>query len=157
MRIQFRSLTIDLADDDARVGVIQAVLFGQPLPPPLPLPVEPPPPAPPKPPPLESVPRALRNFWDALEPPHRRELALLAERAYPAAELESVLGVDARALGGRHSLINRRVAEHDVTAWVRNRGRGRAGRRYYVGADVAGHLRVLAAHTRESTGSVLVN
>jgi hypothetical protein len=153
MKLQHRGLTIELPDDDARIPVIEALLFGRSLPPPLPPPPEPvapapppPPPEPPKPPPVV-VPPAFRAFWRDLGPLEHRELALLAEREYSPAEMEKTLGIRQAKLAGRHSIINRLAFKHETVGWIFSRGRGREARRFYVRKDVVPYIRALAATT----------
>lgn len=152
MRLQHRGLTIELPEDDPRIAVIEALLFGRTLPPPFAPPPEPvvapppqPPPPPPPPPPPVVVPAAYRAFWRALGPVERRELALLAEREHSPAEMEKALGLRQSKLMGRHSVINRLAFKHDTPGWIFSRGRGRDARRFYVRKDVVPFIRALVA------------
>ena len=145
MTLIHRGLTIDLPADDARIPVIEALLFGQTLPPPLPVPeladatppkVEPPPPVP--------VPAKLRAFWEDLEEIDRRELALLAVRPHRPVEVEAALGLSTRKLMGQHSRINRMANRHGVRAWIGSKGRGREARRYLLEEKLMPLVRALA-------------
>ncbi|MEW5855244.1 MAG: hypothetical protein AB2A00_41085 [Myxococcota bacterium] len=147
MKLLHRGLTIELPDDDPRIPIMEALLFGRSLPPPLPAPAipTPTPAAPPAPP----VPQAMREFWSALTPVERKELTLLATRAYRPQEMESALGISQRKLMGRHSRLARLAKRFKVPARVRVRGRGRKGRSYWIDQASAVLVRVLAAETVE--------
>jgi len=142
MKLTVRGMSIELAPDDARVPIIEALLFGRSLPPPLPAPKLP------DPPPLEplvEVPAGMRRFWEALKQGDRRELAVLSVRAYPAVELEQVLGVSQRVLMGQHSRIGRLASRFRVPARVRPSGRNRKGRKYRLDTQSAAWVRALAS------------
>ena len=144
MKLLHRGMTLELEDQDPRVAIIEALLFGRSLPPPLPLPPElTQEPSPPQPP--VEVPGNMRRFWLALHPPERKELLLLSERPYRAAELEEALGTGQRVLMGRHSRMAKLARQLGLGEAVRPTGRSRDGRRYRVGKEMAGWLRALAA------------
>ncbi|MEW5847237.1 MAG: hypothetical protein AB2A00_00435 [Myxococcota bacterium] len=139
MKLLHNGLTIELAADDARVPIIEALLFGRTLPPPIPLPEEKPAP------PLVEIPDGMRRFWKRLDAVQRRELLLLAERPYAADEMEEALGLSQRKLMGKHSSINRLAHNHRVAAWIQARGRHRGNRRYALDPNVAKVVKALAA------------
>jgi len=120
------------------VSVIEALLFGRTLPPPLalPQPVETP-----RPP----VPADLEAFWRDLPRRGRRELALLVEREHLPADLERALGIPNRLLRGLHSQLARLAHRRGLPMPVRARGRGRAGRRFFVAPELLEHVRTLVA------------
>lgn len=139
MQILHRGLVIELGAEDPRVGRVETLLFGGPLPPPV---VEPPPPvAPPEP----VVPLAMQLFWQRLSAPDRRELSLLAARAYPVAELEAALGMTHQQLRARHSVIAKTAKRVGVPHPIGQRRRGRARRQFFVPDATAELIRHLAA------------
>jgi hypothetical protein len=146
MKLLHRGMTLELEDQDPRVAVIEALLFGQSLPPPFPLPpdlvathaaplAEPP----------VAVPDAMRRFWEALKPSERKELVLLSGRPYRAADLEEALGAGQRVLMGRHSRMAKLAKRLRLGQAVRARGRTRKGRSYCVSPEMAAWLGALAA------------
>jgi len=140
MRLLHRGLDIALPDDDARVSVIEALLFGRTLPPPLPLPQ----PAEARPPPAP-VPPEVEAFWQDLPERARHELTLLAQREHLPADLERALGIPNRLLRGQHSQLARRAHRRGLPMPVRRRGRGRAERRFFVAPELLEHVRTLVA------------
>ena len=145
MQLTHRGLTIELPDDDARVPIIEALLFGRSLPPALA-----PPPSPstaPSPSFKDLLPPGYWDFWSALGPLERRELALLAQREQRPAELERALGLEKDLLRGRHFVIHRLAAQHHVPVRILSRGRGRNARLFQLPVEVIPFLRLLAEHT----------
>jgi len=128
-------MTIELAPDDARIPVIESLLFGKTLPPHLPLPVE-------KARRVE-VPEPVQRFWRRLGELERRELQLLAERVYGAEELERALGIGQRELMGCHSSINRLSNNFGARIRVGVRGRNRKSRKYWMDEEGAELVRAL--------------
>lgn len=146
MEIRHRGLTIQLADDDMRVRVVEALLFGGVLPPPLTPPPEPTPPAlsPPAAPPPDA-PQALRAYWARLRVVEQQELMLLRERVWRPEELEQRLGVNKNALAGSHSRMMRLANNTGVPLYVLTRGKRRRSRRYMLPSGAAEQLALLVA------------
>ena len=148
MKIMHRGLTIELQLDDPRIPILESVLYGRPLPPPLPMPS--------LPATETSVASAaaaaavplspnMRAFWRALTALDRKELTLLSARALRPAELEAALGISQRRVLGAHSRMARFARRHRVPVAVRSRGRGRARRHYWLDEFTAAAVRTLAA------------
>ena len=137
MKLEHRGLTILLGEDDPRVPIVEALLFGRSLPPPFPPPPDPEPPEPPPPPPPDPPPRvpvegSFLRFWAGLEEIERREFALLVESPHRPIEMEKALGLSTRKLMGQHSRIARLARKLGAHGWIRSRGRGREGKRYWI-------------------------
>jgi len=128
MKILHRGVTLELEDTDMRVRLMEVILFGDPLPPPLPAPLVNRP---------QDLPHGVRSYWKLLGDREKQELVLLAERPYRAAELEAALGVTWRYLLGTHSRMARLANKHKVPLSVRATGRTRKGRRYMLHAGGA--------------------
>ena len=145
MKIMHRGLTIELQLDDPRIPILESVLYGRPLPPPLPMPS--------LPDTETSVATAaavplspnMRAFWRALTALDRKELTLLSARALRPVELEAALGISQRRVLGAHSRMARFARRHRVPVAVRSRGRGRARRHYWLDEFTAAAVRTLAA------------
>lgn len=152
MRINHRGLSIELEQADARVAVIETLLFGGPLPPPFPKPqlADVAPPDAPAPEPVD-VPANVARWWGALGAAEKKELTLLAERPWRPAEMERAFGWGQPELMGQHSTIGRLAQKHRIGRPILLRGRGRDGRRFllapelvpYVVALSKGHARVV--------------
>lgn len=140
MKLEHKGMSIELADDDVRVAVIEALLFGRTLP--APLPVDLPPPAPEKP--KVRVPPAAQRLWEVLKPVERHELALLANGPLSPEAVEKALGITQRMLMGCHSRINRLANEYGVAMHVEKKGHGRDGRRYYLAPAAVPWVKALA-------------
>ena len=142
-----RGLTIELQLDDPRIPILESVLYGRPLPPPLPMPNLPLPPAKAPDAAVTLVPVSpnMRAFWGALTALDRKELTLLADRPLRPAELEAALGISQRGVLGAHSRMARYSRRHRVPVAVRSRGRGRARRHYWLDEFTAATVRTLAA------------
>ena len=141
-------MTIELAAGDPRIPVIEALLFGPAVAPPVSALPPPPPPIPPPAPPLPPrlvVPAAYRAFWKALGPRERLDLALLAEREYQPEELERALGLRRMQLKGRHGIIGRRAGESHLPFPIVARGRYRTTRRFSLRDEFKPFVRELAA------------
>jgi hypothetical protein len=134
MRIHHRGLTIELEQADARVAVIETLLFGGPLPPPFPKPpltdVASPEAA--APPTLVEVPANVARWWTRLRTAEQKELVLLSERAWRPAEMEAALGYDQPQLMGQHSTISRLAFKHRLGRPILRTGRGRDARRFVL-------------------------
>lgn len=147
MTLLHRGLTIELPDDDARIPVIEALLFGKSLPPPIAEPPPPvalaPPPAPPAPP--VEVPEKFRRAWAKLTALDRRELRALANGPLRPTELEQLLGLTQPKLMGQHSRISRVAFATGANLYVLSNGRGREARRFSVRSDVVAIIRALVA------------
>lgn len=136
MRILHRGLTIELEPGDPRIFEVERAVFGASLPPQL---------QPPPPPEPVIVSDGVRGLWKAMPKRYRRELALLAEREWKATDLELALGLTQRQLNGWHSGMGRHARSLSLPAPVSCRGRGRAGRRYFLEESLAPELRALLA------------
>lgn len=135
MKLLHRGLSIELAEDDARIPVMEVLLFGRTLPPPLPLPVMPdslPPVAPAPSAPALVVPERVVEWWLKLHPVERKELIMLAKAPMSPAAVEAALHVSQREVMGMHSRINRYAVRLRVDVAVRAKGRARKGRRYFL-------------------------
>lgn len=150
MNLQHRGLSIELAEDDARIPVIEALLFGRTLPPPLPPPPEPVVPAPPPPPPPDPLSEPLRRFWKELAKIDRRELLLLCAGPLRPPALEKALGVPQSRVMGGHSRIGRLASKHGVPVRVRTRGRVRSDKRYYLADEVIALVELLDAESQRA-------
>lgn len=139
MKLEHKGMRIELADDDVRVAVIEALLFGRTLPAPLPVDL----PQPPETPKVK-VPPAVQRMWEVLKPVERHELALLADGPRRPEEVEKALGITQRMLMGCHSRINRLANEYAVSLHVLTRGRGREAKRYYLARSVVPYVKALA-------------
>ncbi|MBI5495877.1 MAG: hypothetical protein HY904_12705 [Deltaproteobacteria bacterium] len=144
MKLMHRGLTIDLPDEDARVAIIEALLFGRSLPPPMKVSVPEDRPRGQDGPPVE-ITEAMRRFWERLRAVDRKELAMLTHRMHRPDELERALGVNQRRLAGIHSTIARHARAHRVTVPIRTRGRTRRDRRYGLRDEVLPWITALAA------------
>lgn len=147
MKLEHKGMRIELDDDDVRVAVIEALLFGRTLP--APLPVDLPEPAPERP--KVRVPPAVLRCWEVLKPVERAELALLAEGPRRPEEVEKALGVTQRMLMGCHSRINRYASQYGVRLYVESKGRGRDGKRYYVASAAVPWIKALAGLEASAT------
>lgn len=147
MRLHHRGLAIELPDDDPRIPVFEALLFGRALPPPLPAPPEPVPVAPPGP--RTPVPPRWLAFWRALPELLRRELAVLAEGPALAEALERAMGLGKGDLNATNALLTRMAGDHGLGEILTRRGRGRAQRRFHVTPAFVPILRQLAADDAE--------
>jgi hypothetical protein len=140
MKLIHRGFTLDLPDEDPRVAVIEALLFGKTLPAPLPVPaVEQPAP----PPPAVNIPPALSRFWSRLDEVQRQELVLLCGHRYKPDDLEAALDISQRQLSGNHSSINRLAHNFGVAVQVRASGRSRHSRKYWMDEDSIRLVRLL--------------
>lgn len=147
MHINHRGMSIELEDGDARVRLIETILFGDPLPPPLPRPVEPTPapPVEPPPPPPPKVPEEVQVFWKRLTPLEQRELVLLSTRTFTPEELEEALGVSQAVLQGTHSRLTRLANNLGAALFIRTTGRSRDDRRYRLHDHGAQLIQMLIA------------
>lgn len=136
MRILHRGLIIELEPGDPRIFEVERAVFGASLPPQ---------PAPEPPSEPVTVSEGVRALWKAMPKRYRRELALLAEREWKATDLEAALGLTQRQLNGWHSGMGRHARARNLPAPVSRRGRGRAGRRYFLEETLAAELRALLA------------
>lgn len=132
MRVIHRGLTIEMEDDDPRVAIFEAVLFGRALPPPQPPPVT-----------QTTLPQPWQTFWASLPVRQRRELELLTQRAWPAAELEKALGIDHALLRAQHARIHRAARHYGVGLKVLAYGRVRAKRRYELSVEATHFIKRL--------------
>lgn len=139
MRVIHRGLTVELEAADPRVEQIERLLFGFLQPPDESSEPAAPPPAPPQ---------GFERFWDSLERGDRYELSLLAERAWPVAELERKLGYRGNDLNAHHSVIGRKAKKAGEEFPIRSTGRGRASRRFFLSDEVAGWVRHLCERPR---------
>lgn len=136
MRVIHRGLTIEMDDDDPRVPIFEAVLFGRALPPPQ------------SPPEVKTtLPVPWQMFWDSLPVRHRRELELLTQRAWPAAEMEKALGIDHAYLRAQHARIHRAARHFGLGLKVLAFGRVRAKRRYELSVEATHFIRRLVEAT----------
>lgn len=120
MHVIHRGLTIELADGDPRVKVIEAVLFAPELPPSVAAFGQP----------KTHTPDSWRKFWKKLKIGHRRELVLLAERRWRPEELEAELGITQPKLRGYHQSIHAYAKKFGVPVRIRTYGRVRKDRSY---------------------------
>jgi len=139
-----RGLTTHIRPGDPRIAVIETLLYGRPLPPPMPVPElrDTTPPA--APPPVE-VPPTVRAAWDQLEIIDRRLLLALARGPKSPAELEAILGVTQRQRIGLHSRIHRVAWARSVAFFILASGRGRSARRLRIAAEMVPWVLALAA------------
>lgn len=153
MTLTHRGLKIELVDDDARIPVIEALLFGRTLPPPLPVPASDAPPVPPAdpvtapeptPPPKVLVPAAVRLAWERLPASDRKELVELTNGPRSPMELEKLLGFRQPQLMGQHSRISRVAFALDVPLYILSSGRGREARKFSLHKDMVPFVRALA-------------
>ena len=151
MRMVHRGLTIELELDDPRVAIIETVLFGRPLPPPVGLPpplpmpeLAPPPPPEPEVPP---VPAPWQRFWDELTPVARQWLSKLAAQPIAAGEVKKHLSGRDRPLVGLHKHIAATARRVGVPFPIEAHGRGKA-RRYFLSKEEAAR----AASRRRRSG-----
>jgi hypothetical protein len=98
----------------------------------------------PQAPPVAQIPDNVREFWNALVAVEKKELSLLAEKPHRNREIEAALGLSQRQLMGRHSRVNRLASKTRTQLHIRVRGRGRAGRKYWVSEEAAALIRELA-------------
>lgn len=137
MQVTHRGLTIDLEDDDPRVAIFEAVLFGRTLPPPLPAPgVQ-----------QAEMPEKWRQFWHAIDDTGRLELKLLSERRWRAEELEKALGLKYTALRGQHLKLHRAAQRFRLPLRVRAVGRVRKDRSYALSSESIDFVRRLVQPT----------
>lgn len=133
MRVTHRGLTIELEDEDPRVAIFEAVLFGRALPPPLSAPVTE----------ASTLPVSWQRLWGALNLKQRQELELLAQRAWPAAEMEKALGLDHAHLRAQHAQLHRVARKYGAGLKVRAVGRVRAKRRYELSVEATHFIKRL--------------
>lgn len=143
MKILMHSLTIELEESDPRVGIIQTLLFGKPLPKPMPIPD------------LFSGPGFLSErhlrFWKSLDATSKKELELLSEQPYAPSAMEAAIPLSQRRLMGQHQSINRLARSHGVPVRLLIKGRGRAGRKYFLDDPAAALVKALLKAERESS------
>lgn len=145
MKLFHRGMTIELTPDDARIPLIEQLLFGPSPPAAPPIPAEQPPaPVPPEAPRVE-VPEGMRRFWEALKLVERRELVMLAEGKQRAVELEQALGLSQRALMGQHSRLAKLARKFKAGVTIYRSGRLRQTRKYRMGQQAGAWVKVLAA------------
>lgn len=133
MRVIHRGLTIDMEDDDPRVPIFEAVLFGRALPPPHPAPG-----------PETVVPQPWQACWASLPHRQRQELVLLTQGAWPAAALEKALKIDHALLRAQHARIHRAGRHYGIDLKVLSFGRVRTKRRYELSLEATHFIKRLA-------------
>lgn len=142
MRIDHRGVTFQLEDTDPRVRLMECILFGEPLPPPLPAPAGALPGSPARA--AEATP-ATRALWAELTELEQRELVLLTARSYRPDELEKALGASAGDLQTAHSRLRRLSNARGVLLAVRTSGSTRRTRRYALETASVDVMRALIA------------
>src|SRR5689334_7996938 len=125
MQLKHRGLTIELPDDDPRIPIFEALLFGRALPPPLPAPAIETPPSAPAAPSRVKVPANWLRFWRALGEPMRKELVVLTKGPATAHAIEVALGIEKGDLNGTNTQITRVAHAHGLGRILGRRGRGR--------------------------------
>lgn len=140
MQVTHRGMTIELEDDDPRVAIFEAVLFGRTLPPPLPAPQSQ----------RAELSESWTGFWHALSEVERRELALLSERRWRPEELEKALGLKHTMLRGQHLKLHRAAKKFRLPLRVKAIGRVRKDRSYALSAESVAFVRRLTQETASS-------
>lgn len=143
--LHYRGLTVRLEEDDARIQIIDYLLFRD-LPPPLERPVEPEPVAAPEPAPVEpavEVPDVWHRFWELLPDRGRHLLGELCHRQLTTPELEALLGMAPGTTRGLTIAIAQNAKKLGLDNPIRGNGFGRLKRRHYVGHEAAELIREL--------------
>ncbi len=140
MQVTHRGMTIDLDDDDPRVAIFEAVLFGKTLPPVLPAPEAV----------RAQVSDAWTGFWHALSAVEKRELTLLSERRWRPEELEKALGLGHTMLRGQHLKLHRAAKKFRLPLRIRAIGRVQKTRSYALSDESLVIVRHLVQHAASS-------
>lgn len=138
MTLHYRGMTVQLAEGDPRIDLVDFLLFRE-LPPPLPRPaVTVAEPAPPLPPPVEpavEVPAAWHALWNELPDGARLLLCELSRRELTTPELEAALGVGPGETRGFSIAIGVNARKAGLPNPVQGKRLGRLKRRHYVAAE----------------------
>lgn len=102
------------------------------------------------------TPEEFQQFWSRLKDGAREILTEIAKRpeGYPMSELEQVLGLPARVIGGRLSSVGHAMRKFQHKEWpveFRTGGDGETRRMYFMRPDIARLIRRLGEGETAST------